>query len=41
MPVRYEKKDVDFLGLIQLARGLYWFRRLHRMGSCGATANTT
>jgi putative transposase len=39
--VRYEKKDINYLGLIQLARGLYWFRRLHRTGECDATANTT
>jgi putative transposase len=35
--VRYEKKDSNDLGLIQLACGLYWYRRLHRMGKCGAT----
>jgi putative transposase len=31
--VRYDKKDVNYLGLIQLACGLYWYRRLHRMGA--------
>jgi putative transposase len=28
--VRYEKKDGNYLGLIQLACGLLWYRRLHR-----------
>jgi putative transposase len=37
--VRYDKKDVNYLGLIQLACGLYWYRRLHRMGACDATPN--
>ena len=39
--VRYEKKDENYLGLIQLACGLLWYRRLHRMGRCDATQNTT
>ncbi len=39
--VRYDKKDSNYLGLIQLACGLYWYRRLHRMGACDATQNTT
>ncbi len=39
--VRYEKKDGNYLGLIQLACGLLWYRRLHRMGRCGATQDTT
>ncbi len=39
--VRYDKKDVNYLGLIQLACGLYWYRRLHRMGACDATARIT
>jgi putative transposase len=39
--VRYEKKDSNYLGLIQLACGLYWYRRLHRMGRCDATLDTT
>jgi putative transposase len=30
--VRYDKKDINYLALIQLACSLYWFRRLHRMG---------
>jgi putative transposase len=29
--VRYEKKDINYLGLVQLACGLIWYRRLHRM----------
>lgn len=29
--VRYDKHDENFLGLIQLACGLLWYRRLHRM----------
>jgi putative transposase len=39
--VRYEKKDGNDLGLIQMACGLLWYRRLHRMGKCDATQNTT
>jgi putative transposase len=39
--VRYEKKDSNYLGLIQLACALYWYRRLHRMGECDATLDTT
>jgi putative transposase len=39
--VRYDKKDGNYLGLIQLACGLLWLRRLHRMGRCDATQNTT
>jgi putative transposase len=39
--VRYEKKDGNYLGLIQLACGLLWYRRLHRMGRVDATQNTT
>jgi putative transposase len=35
--VRYEKKDINYLGLIPLACGLYWYRRLHRMGACDAS----
>jgi putative transposase len=34
--VRYDKKDENYLGLIQLACGLLWYRRLHRMGRCDA-----
>jgi putative transposase len=29
--VRYDKHWVNYLGLIQLACGLLWFRRLHRL----------
>jgi transposase len=39
--VQYEKKDANDLGLIQLACGLLWYRRLHRMGRFDATANST
>ena len=39
--VRYDKKDGNYLGLIQLACGLLWYRRLHRMGRCDATQNAT
>ena len=34
--VRYDKKDINYLGLIQLACGLFWYRRLYRMGRCDA-----
>jgi putative transposase len=39
--VRYEKKADNYPGLIQLACGLLWYRRLHRMAKCNATQNTT
>jgi putative transposase len=29
--VRYDKHDGNYLGLIQLACGLLWYRRLHRL----------
>ena len=29
--VRYDKKDTNYLGLIQLACGLLWYHRLHRL----------
>jgi putative transposase len=29
--VRYDKHDVNYLGLIQLACALLWYRRLHRL----------
>jgi len=32
--VRYDKKDENFLGLIQLACALFWYRRLHKLGRC-------
>ena len=28
---RYGKHDLDYLGLLQLACGLLWFRRLHKL----------
>jgi putative transposase len=31
--VRYDKHAENFLGLIQLACGLFWYRRLHRLGA--------
>ena len=34
--VRYDKKDENYLGLIQLACALLWYRRLHRLGRCGS-----
>jgi putative transposase len=34
--VRYDKKDENFLGLIQLACALCWYRRLHRLGRCNS-----
>jgi putative transposase len=39
--VRYDKKDGNYLGLIQLACGLLWYRRLHRMGRCDVIHDTT
>jgi putative transposase len=30
--VRYDKKDENYLGLLQLACALIWYRRLHRLG---------
>jgi transposase len=30
--VRYDKNSYNYLGLIQLACAIFWFRRLHRMG---------
>jgi putative transposase len=32
--VRYDRKDDNFLGLIQLACALFWYRRLYRLGRC-------
>jgi putative transposase len=29
--VRYDKHDENYLGMIQLACGLLWYRRLHRI----------
>ena len=39
--VRYDKKAGNYLGLIQLACGLLWYRRLDRMGRVDANQNTT
>ena len=39
--VRYDKKDGNYLGLIQLACGLLWYRRLYRKGQCDATQTIT
>jgi putative transposase len=35
--VRYDKKAENYLGLIQLACALFWYRRLHRLGRCNTT----
>ena len=29
--IRYEKKGENYLGVVQLACALLWFRKLHRM----------
>jgi putative transposase len=39
--VRYDKKGTNDLGLIQLACALYWYRRLERLGRCGANRSPT
>jgi putative transposase len=31
--VRYDKHDVNYLGLVQLACSLFWYRRLQRLGA--------
>ena len=31
--IRYEKKAANYLGMLQLACGLLWFRRLHRLSA--------
>jgi len=31
--VRYDKHDFNYLGLVQLACSLFWYRRLHRLGA--------
>jgi len=36
--IRYDKKHENYLGLLQLACALLWYRRLHRMGRCDATS---
>jgi putative transposase len=38
--VRYEKKDTNYLGLIQLACALLWYRRLHRLGHSNVKPET-
>jgi putative transposase len=32
--VRYDKNDENYLGLIQLACALFWYRRLYNLGRC-------
>jgi putative transposase len=39
--VRYEKKQENYLGLIQMACGLLWYRRLQGMVPCDATQTVT
>lgn len=39
--VRYDKKDGNYLGLIQLACALYWYRRLVRLSQDDANQDTT
>ena len=39
--VRYDRKPENYLGLIQLACGLFWYRRLDRMGQCDAKQEFT
>jgi putative transposase len=39
--VRYDKKDGNYLGLIQLACALYWYRRLERLTQHDANQNPT
>jgi putative transposase len=39
--IRWDKKDENYLGLIQMACGLLWYRRLFRLGRCDANRNTT
>jgi len=34
--IRYDKKPLNYLGLIQLACALLWYRRLHRLQEAGA-----
>jgi putative transposase len=35
--IRYDKKDENYLGLIQLACALFWYRRLDRLAGANAT----
>jgi putative transposase len=39
--IRYDTKDGNYLGLIQLACALYWYRRLDRLGQCDANQSPT
>ena len=39
--VRYDKKDTNYLGLIQLACALYWYRRLVRLSQVDASQTPT
>ena len=39
--VRYDQKDANYLGLIQLACALYWYRRLVRLSEDDASQDTT
>jgi len=39
--VRYDQKDSNYLGLIQLACAWYWYRRLDRLGQCDARRSPT
>jgi putative transposase len=39
--IRYDKKDGNYLGLIQLACALYWYRRLRRLAERDANHNPT
>ncbi len=39
--VRYDKKDANYLGLIQFACALYWYRRLDRLRRTNANQNPT
>jgi putative transposase len=39
--VRYDKKDTNYLGLIQFACALDWYRRLDRLGQTNANQSPT
>ena len=39
--IRYDKKDTNYLGLIQLACALLWYRRLHRLGVCDGNQDSS
>ena len=38
--VRYDKNSFNYLGLIQLACALFWYRRLHRLNGEAACLDT-